>query len=831
MLTGFIVLSHSEAAGCCTSYVDLEIWLMALYKTWCQLLIGFWTARCISNSFRRPPHSVIHLARSTSALLSVTSCLLLRAVVFAALAAATSYAQTNWTKSHLNPVLRVGAPGSWDFSQAFFQTVLKRDSQYIMWYSGDDSTKFRTGRATSTDGVTWLKDSLNPILNAGSTLSDWNYWGSWVPRVIWDGTQYLMWFMGAGGSTRFGQGMKWQWGVARSVDGMSWLADSTNPINTDNLLSWWTDAAGPGRILFDGTTYRTWYEGDRGLFPGTYEAIGYATSPDGVHWAKYQPDPVLEPGLPGEWDESGIGYFNTVLYDAGIYQMWYTGNVIHDVTGTTGIGFAVSRDGIHWRKYPGNPVLTGGRPGSWDEHVYSPSVVFDGSVYRMWYSGSDPFYSQIGYATAPRSPAAILLSDSSIDFQNVQPGADSDTLSVSVSNWGFTPLTISALSHQKTEFILPGLPPLPLTIPPFDQILLALVFRPDRAGITVDDTLVLTSNDSLHPRSTLALRGRGSGSIAPAMGGQLYGISASQSETRLYCLDRKTGAAQPLAPFSPHPPRKIDGFAIRPSENIMYAARSESLGTVLYRVSPAFGDLEEAGSISIGGVTAMAFSRADILYVADDRGRLYRTNGIGPDTSFIGSTGIVFTGLAFSPASGVLWGCAHDSLYTIDSNSGRVVLIGSSGGALPSSIAFGPLGTLYGRLGAALVILDHMSGLPTLIGTMDMPNVNGIVMRTDIATETEQPGGAAPNVFQLSQNFPNPFNPATVVRYQLPAAANVHLAVYDLLGHEVAVLLDRNEESGTHEVVFDAARLASGTYFYRIRAGGFLQTKKMILAK
>ncbi len=83
----------------------------------------------------------------------------------------------------------------------------------------------------------------------------------------------------------------------------------------------------------------------------------------------------------------------------------------------------------------------------------------------------------------------------------------------------------------------------------------------------------------------------------------------------------------------------------------------------------------------------------------------------------------------------------------------------------------------------------------------------------------------------LMQNYPNPFNPSTTIRYQLNAAGHVTLKVYDVLGREVAMLVDERQSAGTHTVTFDASELASGVYFYRVSANGFTETKKMILTK
>ena len=88
-----------------------------------------------------------------------------------------------------------------------------------------------------------------------------------------------------------------------------------------------------------------------------------------------------------------------------------------------------------------------------------------------------------------------------------------------------------------------------------------------------------------------------------------------------------------------------------------------------------------------------------------------------------------------------------------------------------------------------------------------------------------------PTEYQLLQNFPNPFNPSTIISYQLPARGNVTLKVYDVLGNEVATLVDEYREEGKYEVEFDGRNLASGLFFYKLQAGSFVETKKMVLIK
>ncbi|TNE73109.1 T9SS type A sorting domain-containing protein [bacterium] len=101
---------------------------------------------------------------------------------------------------------------------------------------------------------------------------------------------------------------------------------------------------------------------------------------------------------------------------------------------------------------------------------------------------------------------------------------------------------------------------------------------------------------------------------------------------------------------------------------------------------------------------------------------------------------------------------------------------------------------------------------------------------TPITTSVEN-GIAVPTTVALSQNFPNPFNPSTKIAYAVPAQASVRLAVYDMLGREVALLVNTVKAAGKYEVTFDASALASGMYIYRLQANGTVLTQKMTLIK
>lgn len=85
--------------------------------------------------------------------------------------------------------------------------------------------------------------------------------------------------------------------------------------------------------------------------------------------------------------------------------------------------------------------------------------------------------------------------------------------------------------------------------------------------------------------------------------------------------------------------------------------------------------------------------------------------------------------------------------------------------------------------------------------------------------------------FRLYQNYPNPFNPTTTISFSIPQSQNVELKVFDILGNEMVTLLNEYREAGEHKVELDGSDLTSGIYFYRLKAGGFVQSKKLVLLK
>ena len=99
-----------------------------------------------------------------------------------------------------------------------------------------------------------------------------------------------------------------------------------------------------------------------------------------------------------------------------------------------------------------------------------------------------------------------------------------------------------------------------------------------------------------------------------------------------------------------------------------------------------------------------------------------------------------------------------------------------------------------------------------------------------VSVEEKHPA-ELPSSCKLSQNYPNPFNPTTQIRYRISDIGYLKLSVFDILGREVAVLVNEKKAPGSYEVKFDGSNLASGVYLYRLKAGSFVETRRLCLIK
>jgi hypothetical protein len=138
---------------------------------------------------------------------------------------------------------------------------------------------------------------------------------------------------------------------------------------------------------------------------------------------------------------------------------------------------------------------------------------------------------------------------------------------------------------------------------------------------------------------------------------------------------------------------------------------------------------------------------------------------------------------------------------------------------------------------SSVTVKSYIPGIKTLkvyLGTTYLAPDGAVIYYRNVSLESlgiQQISSEIPNGFSLKQNYPNPFNPSTNIKFDLPASSFTKLAVYDITGREVAPLVNEKLSPGTYEYKFDASKLTSGVYFYKLQAGDFIETKRMVLVK
>ncbi len=188
------------------------------------------------------------------------------------------------------------------------------------------------------------------------------------------------------------------------------------------------------------------------------------------------------------------------------------------------------------------------------------------------------------------------------------------------------------------------------------------------------------------------------------------------------------------------------------------------------------------------------------------------------------------------PVSGSVAFTVSNNVVTVStpgSGSGSISISGStnfsgSGGALDATYTF--TGTFV--VGVSSITASGSWSAPLSDPYYGTGSASGTWTSTRPTTDVSNGQfGSLPLALQLLQNYPNPFNPSTTITYELPASSDVRLSVYDMLGREVSVLVNGMSEAGVHEVKFDGSNLASGVYLYRLNAGDFVQTRRLLLLR
>jgi len=346
----------------------------------------------------------------------------------------------SWTEYSGNPVFGQGVE---DGPKAYYPSVLYdadsfsghgASAQYKMWYGISGS---QTALATSDDGISWNDQGV--VMTDGYHATVEYYPDGFPGANSGDNPS---------GSTMYYR--MWYWdpshlydvmaiAYTESPNGVKWYNDQPVQNGAVPIVSggdpWWNRGSyGPCDVLYNpsasdtGTdwTFTMYYDGTT----GGDEAIGLGFSADGITWTGYdadsdsKADPVLKGTYnSGDWDYNYVSRATIIKNADDNYEMWYSGGI---GAMNHGIGYATSSDGINWTRDANNPIFHKddiGYPGyPWrQERTYCPSVIKDGSSYKMWFAGRGSAYA-IGYATA--APPVIEVE---ID---IKPGSDPNCINL-----------------------------------------------------------------------------------------------------------------------------------------------------------------------------------------------------------------------------------------------------------------------------------------------------------------------------------------------------------------------------------------------------------------
>jgi hypothetical protein len=226
----------------------------------------------------------------------------------------------------------------------------------------------------------WRKSEHNPLIGGGGLGTVFDI------AVLHEDGKYRMWYTGQA------RGHSWI-GYATSADGKTWKRMSDKPVLSPEL-PWEKVALMCPTVIWDESAglFRMWYSGGEQYEP---DAIGYATSPDGLHWTKHPSNPVFRPDQSHVWEQFKVAGAQ-VFRSGGWHYIFYIG--FRDVDHAQ-IGIARSRDGItSWERHPGNPVVRPGQDEFDQDACYKPFTLFDGKRWLLWYNGRHGWLERIAMA-------------------------------------------------------------------------------------------------------------------------------------------------------------------------------------------------------------------------------------------------------------------------------------------------------------------------------------------------------------------------------------------------------------------------------------------------
>ncbi|MGE5679417.1 MAG: M6 family metalloprotease domain-containing protein [Bacillota bacterium] len=438
----------------------------------------------------------------------------------------------------------------------------------------------------------------------------------------------------------------------------------------------------------------------------------------------------------------------------------------------------------------------------------------------------------------------INLNKSAMDFGVKEVTTKSDTLTFTIKNVGPAATGIRKITNKNPQFKL--IPPttLPQNISAGGSYIVKLQYQPLSAGVSTDSVLVY-STDTLKTPFVVALSGRGY-TITEVNKAAMYGCLASSGKGSIISINPVTGASVEIG--SPGY-SELKALTISRTKNELLGLYVLGGASKILRINAPLGDAYEYLTTD-SALIGIAVDNSDRLYGASQTGSIYLVNKTNGHCSLVANTGLAIQSISINPKNNFIYAGVglssddvKDKIYKINKDNGDTLFIGRTGfNVLTNGITFDANGNCFGSKGTTLSAgqlfkIDTANGTATLVGSMTHKGIKGIAMYPGTAISAIGDGlqNASIRTFALEQNYPNPFNPTTSIRYSVPEDAHVTLKVYDILGKELATLVDEVKSAGSHTVNFSISnggvQHSSGIYFYRLQSGSFSDIKKMVILK
>jgi predicted GH43/DUF377 family glycosyl hydrolase len=745
---------------------------------------------------------------------------------------ATSEDGINWTV-RADPVLTPGTTGEWDASTVEAAYVIRENGQYKMWYTSAGGI----GYATSPDGINWTKHSGNPIFVAGT--QSWEAGGVYLGCVMPVTGGYKMWYSG------------WTTGVthesigyATSTDGILWQRDTlNNPVMEDGISGSWDDVGVylPSVLLID-NYYYMWYGG-----MGSIVQIGLATSSDGINWSKHPANPVLKPSLPGHWDDYYVEEGRVIVMDDTLY-MWY------GASGGTGanyvwqIGYATSPFSIDTLYVPQeyatiqaaidaavaeNLVLV-------DDGTYLENINFKGKAItvasRFFIDGDESHIANtIINGSQPTYPdsASVVTFRSGEDTTSVICGF---TITGGTGTNFFSDAITKRLGggifvYYSSATIINNIIESNTISHSNDAFGGGIGVYSQNANNYIIENNIIRNNSIITPVITYYSLG---GGIYSGTKGKVRIVNNEVKENSLTAPEAWGGGILP-ANFGGGNYLVCNNII---SGNYIYATTGGSGGIDIYNHSPVVkNNLIFLNSAPKGGGACI-----------ENASPIFANNIIAYNTATGSGGGLEIVAPVPELMNCIIWGNSATTGSQINGTANVSYSDVEGGYTGTGNLNMDPLfrDAANGDFHLQSTDCGYSFNSPCIdagdpayedwplscdwgLGQVrsDMGAFGGMNSIVEVPEEEVE----LPSDYVLSQNYPNPFNPTTRFRYSIPTQSKVVIKVYDILGNEIATLLDEEKSVGTYEITWSAENLPSGVYFYQLKAGEYVNTKKMILLK